>query len=472
MALNKAAEFPILLVDDEEEILFSTSVLFNTEGFQNVVTESDSRNVMAFLASRPAGLVLLDLNMPHLSGFDLLKEIAASFPQLPVIILTAANQLELAVECMKVGAFDYFVKPVEKNRLLAGVRRALELHSLRNEVSLLTRELLSDSPEQHPAFATMLTRSAKMKSIFRYLMAVARTDQPVLIAGETGVGKELVAQSLHEVSGLSGEFVAVNIAGLDDHMFSDALFGHAKGAFTGADHARDGLVARAAGGTLFLDEIGDLSLSSQVKLLRLLQEKEYYPLGSDKPKRSEARVVVATNCDLARKMEEKTFRKDLYYRLSGHQVRIPPLRERLEDLPLLLESFLAEAAESLGQAKPPYPAELHAYLASYDFPGNLREFKAMVFDAMARHQKGTLSLSRFREAIGTRGTQAGADPLAYLQQVVTEPAPGQAMPTLKEAEAALIRQALKLAKGNQGLAASHLGITRQALNKRLTRKEH
>lgn len=322
----------------------------------------------------------------------------------------------------------------------------------------------------HAAFYPIVTRSPKMRSIFRYLVAVADTEQPVLITGETGVGKELVARSLHEASGRSGHFVAVNVAGLDDHMFSDALFGHARGAFTGADQSREGLIARAAGGTLFLDEIGDLSLPSQVKLLRLLQENEYYPLGNDRPKTSSGRIVVATNCDLFLKMQQDLFRKDLFYRLGAHQVHIPPLRERLEDLGPLVDLFLDESARALKKTRPATPSELIGYLHNYDFPGNVRELKAMLFDAVARHRRGVLSLASFRQVIGTRGGTS-SNPLEYLNELQGHSASKGQMPTLKEAEEALIAHALEAAGGNQGIAASYLGITRQALNKRLVRKK-
>lgn len=470
MSKKAAEQFPILLVDDEVEILFSTSFLFQSEGFANVTTENDSRRVMEVLNRQDVSLIILDLNMPYLSGFELLKIIRVEFPHIPVIVMTAANEVEMAVQCMRAGAFDYFVKPAEKGRLVASARRALEMHCLRREVSLLKSQLLAEPTVAHDPFSPIITSSSRMQSIFRYLTAIAGTEQPVLVSGETGVGKELVARSIHEASGRTGPFVAVNIAGLDDLMFSDTLFGHVKGAFTGADSAREGLAAKAAGGTLFLDEIGDLLPQSQIKLLRLLQEHEYFPLGSDLAKRCEARVVVATNRNLLEMIGEHSFRKDLYYRLNAHQVTIPPLRERYEDLPVLLDHFLDEAAAALNKKRPVVPQELYDYLAAYEFPGNVRELKALLFDAVARHEKGVLSLASFRERIGTRQPAARHDPLQFFTgspPLTSEP---RQMPTLKDAEDALIAHALRLAKGNQGVAASYLGITRQALNKRLTRK--
>ncbi|MGE5239713.1 MAG: sigma-54 interaction domain-containing protein [Chloroflexota bacterium] len=337
--------------------------------------------------------------------------------------------------------------------------------ALRLEVSSLRQHLFSDRLAREEAFSSIVTRSKKMRAIFQYVEVIAESPQPVLIVGETGVGKELIARVIHELSGRPGSYVTVNVAGLDDAVFSDTLFGHRKGAYTGADSAREGLIAQASDGTLFLDEIGDLKESSQVKLLRLLQEQTYYPLGSDAPKQSNARILVATNRDLERLMSEGRFRKDLYYRLIAHHVTIPPLRERKEDIPLLLDHFLGKSSYALGKKKPTPPAELITLLTAYDFPGNVRELEALVTDAVARHRSGVLSMDRFREVVGREphtGDLSGEDvPL----EISTR------FPTLKEAEEFLIREALRRSHGNQRIAASFLGITSQALNKRLRRSD-
>ena len=455
--------FTILLVDDEEQILFSTRVLLRSAGFTSVLTASDSRQVLPLLGRQPVSLILLDLAMPHLGGYELLRLLQERYSQVPVIIVTAANELEMAVECMKAGAYDYFVKPVEKSRMISGVKRAMEMRAMSTELSSLKRHLLTNELEQEAVFSGIVTCSDAMRGIFHYLEAVAPSDQPVLIAGETGVGKEMFAQALHRASGRTGQFVAVNVAGLDDQMLADTLFGHRKGAFTGADQKRDGLIQQADGGTLFLDEIGDLSESSQIKLLRLLQEQEYFPLGADTPLRSNARIAAATNRPLSQMMADGTFRHDLFYRLNTHRIQVPPLRERQEDIPLLVDHFLAAAARSLGKKKPTPPAELFRYLGNYGFPGNVRELQAMVFDAVARHRHGVLSLDAFKAAMASILFAAPAtEPAA--------PTTSSRLPTLKEAEESLIAEALRLAGGNQGLAASYLGITRQALNKRLNRR--
>jgi DNA-binding NtrC family response regulator len=457
----------VVLVDDEPEILFSYEVMLLGSGFNSIMTIADSREVLHYLAEKEVGVIVLDLQMPHYSGTELLNEITANYPQVPVIIVTAANELTTAVACMKNGAFDYQVKPIEVGRLVASVRKALEINALRREISSLRESLLTGRVRNADAFAAVVTRSPKMTALFGYLEAAAATDQPVLITGETGVGKDLVAQAVHTLSGLRGKFVAINSGGLDDLMFSDTLFGHRKGAFTGAGEARDGMIAQAAGGTLFLDEIGDMSPLSQVKLLRLLQEGEYYPLGSDTAVKNSARIIVATNQQLDLLMSAGTFRKDLYYRLCAHHAHIPPLRERREDIPLLLELFLQDAARTLHKEKPGYRPELFTYLANYPFPGNVRELKSLVFDAMTRHKDGNLSMASFRKAIGAPAPAAESNPAR--QNAEQDFQLSGRFPTLKEIEQHLIAEALKLSDGNQGAAAVLLGLTRQALNKRLCR---
>jgi len=458
---------PILLVDDEPQILKSYSIMLRSAGFKHIATMDDSREVLPFLDKQEAAAVILDLSMPSLPGARLLQSITESH-QVPVIIMTAVNELETAVECMKSGAFDYLVKPVERERFEASVKRAVEFNTLRLEVLHLKNQLLMGDTENDEAFSSIVTMNKKMRAIFQYVEVIAATQQPVLITGETGVGKELFARAVHDISGRKGEFVAVNVAGLDDTMFSDTLFGHKKGAYTGADEGREGLIARAAGGTLFLDEIGDTNESSQVKLLRLLQEQKYYPLGSDVPKKSDVRIVVATNQDLQKLISEARFRKDLYYRLRAHQVHIPALRDRPDDIPLLLDHFLEDAAASMSKKKPTPPQELITLMKTYHFPGNIREMEAMVYDAVARHKGGMLSMESFKDIIGQERASAAAKAGEETKPFTA----GEHFPTLKETENALIAKALEMANGNQGIAANLLGITRQALNKRLTRKEN
>jgi two-component system nitrogen regulation response regulator GlnG len=468
--MNDVSNLPILLVDDDPQVLHSTTIVLRTSGLTHVLPVDDSRNVMPLLAEQDVGALVLDLTMPHLSGHTLLEQVAADYPDIPVILMTATNDLETAVQCMQQGAIDYLVKPVEESRLVASVKRALETRMLRAEVLSLKERLLTDTPHEREAFAEIITQSKDMYAIFRYIEAIARSPQPVLISGETGTGKELVARALHRLSGRPGELVAVNVAGFDDTMFSDTLFGHTRGAFTGAERARDGLMTSTAEGTLFLDEIGDLSIPSQVKLLRLLQDGSFYPVGADRPRQSRARIVCATNCDMMQSVNTGRFRKDVYYRLRTHHLHLPPLRARTGDLSLLVNHFVDKAANVLGKPAPTVPLALYQLLKTYNFPGNVRELEGLIFDAVARHEGAILSLQSFKDTI------AGESDLVATEQP-EEPATGlvawspDRLPTLKEAEEALITEALSRADGNQGVAAGLLGVSRQALNKRLRRRE-
>jgi DNA-binding NtrC family response regulator len=304
-----------------------------------------------------------------------------------------------------------------------------------------------------------------MLSLFRIVESIARSDEPILITGETGTGKDLLAAAVHEASGRDGPLVALNVGGADDQMFSDTLFGHRKGAFTGAEEARPGLVQHTGAGTLFLDEIGDLSGQSQVKLLRLLDSGEYYPLGSDLPRRSAARTLVATNHDLTSLISEGRFRKDLYYRLSTHELRVPPLRDRKDDLPLLLDHFLDEACGKLQKKKPSVQPQVLQLLASCAFPGNVRELRSMVHDAVSRLSSPTLTLEDMRKVIRP---ETPREPGESSPTRILFP---ERLPTLDQAAELLIDEALSRAGGNQSIAAGMLGISHQALNRRLHQRK-
>ncbi|MEO9700161.1 sigma-54-dependent transcriptional regulator [Marinobacter alexandrii] len=468
MSITRSPGFGILMVDDEPPFLRSLSIALERRGgYNHLYRCEDSREAMGIIAREPIGLVLLDLTMPYLSGEVLLKQIVEEHPDVGVIIISGLNQLETAVSCIRLGAYDYFVKTTEEDRLVEGVRRAVRMQEMRLENQAMRRKFLTDTLERPDVFAQIITQDKGMRSLFQYLESVSASSQPVLITGESCVGKELIARSIHTLSGRPGPLVCVNVAGLDDNVFADTLFGHSRGAFTGADTARAGMVEQAAEGTLFLDEIGDLNPASQVKLLRLLQEGEYYPLGSDRPKRIRARVVVATHRDLERKQQVGEFRKDLYYRLRIHQVEIPPLRRRKHDIPLLLDHFLAEAADELGKTKPTIPKELPVLLANYNFPGNIRELRALAFDAMSQHRAKVLSMESFRRALDLAGL-ADQDTGPTRATVFD---PDQPLPTLQEANEILVDEAMRRAQGNQSIASRLLGISQPALSKRLKKMQ-
>ncbi|WP_191601093.1 sigma-54-dependent transcriptional regulator [Marinomonas algicola] len=466
MNANRNPSFGILLIDDEPPFLRSLSIaLERGAGFNHIYRCEDSRDAMEIIEQEPIGLVLLDLTMPHLSGEELLQKIVQEHPEVGVIIVSGLNQLETAVQCIRLGAYDYFVKTTEEDRLIKGICRAVHMQEMRQENQEMRKRFLSDTLERPDVFANIITQNKGMRSVFQYLESVSNSSQPVLICGESGVGKEQIAQAIHTLSNRSGNLISVNVAGLDDNVFADTLFGHSKGAFTGADKARSGMIEQATNGTLFLDEIGDLSLTSQVKLLRLLQEGEYYPLGSDRPKRIRARVIVATHQNLEKKLKTGEFRKDLYYRLRIHQVEIPSLRHRKDDIPLLLEYFLTEASAELGKNKPTIPKELVPLLANYSFPGNIRELKALAYDAISQHQSKILSMEVFRRVIdpSKQIDIADADKTTLFKS-------DQPLPTLQEVGDLLIEAAMDRAQGNQSLASRLLGISQPALSKRLKKK--
>lgn len=464
---NRNPLLPIVVADDEPSALKSFELALNSHGWDHVLCIQDSREVIPLLQKREAEVLILDLTMPRVSGTEILEKAGELFPEIPVIVVTGLNDVKIAVECMKLGAVDYLLKPVERSRLGAAVAHVVELRELKRQNNQLKQQLLMGAALEHPeAFEAITTRNPRMCAIFRYIEAVAMSREPILITGATGTGKELLARSAHAVYG--GPFVAVNVAGLDDQVFSDTLFGHRRGAFTDAVQHREGLVEQAKGGILFLDEVGDLSHQSQVKLLRLIQEHEYYPLGSDLPRRSEARIVVATNQDLRKRMEEGHFRRDLFYRLSVHHVALPSLVQRREDIPLLVDCFMRKAASELNRAVPTVPDELYTLLGTYHFPGNIRELRSMVFDSVSRHRGGVMSLDAFREALDrSRDRQSATPPTEALIPGNTLFEECQKLPTVREAEIQLIQEAMRRAKDNQGIAARLLGITRQTLNGKL-----
>jgi two-component system nitrogen regulation response regulator GlnG len=469
MFRNQGFALPVLVVEDDEIQCVQTEQIIERAGInQEVFFLHTGERVLQFLRDKDAGVVLLDLTLPDRNGESLLEEIRRGFPQVPVIIVTASEDVSTAVRCMRKGALDYLIKPIEPNKLVADIKVALEMRILEIENRLLTDRFLKDGDEVSPVFEGIVTRNSAMRSIFKYIEAIAKSPKVVLITGETGTGKELVAQAIHAASGRPGQMLAVNAAELDDSMFSDTLFGHRKGAYTGADERRKGLVEAAGEGTLFLDEIGDLGMQAQTKLLRFLESGESLPIGIDVPAKTKVRVVTATNRDIDAAAAGGTFRRDLYYRLSVHRIRIPPLRERREDISLLLDHFLRTAAAELGlAAAPAYPPSFPEQLENYDFPGNVRELGALVFDAVSRSSGATLDTTVFRNLPEGPHRADGAD-CADVGLF------SQKLPRARLLLDDLYATALERTGGNQNAAAKLIGVSQQTLSSWLRRnhREH
>jgi DNA-binding NtrC family response regulator len=460
----------ILLVDDDVDSRNELRRMLIANDLAEVETVASGVAALERLDRGGIALVLLDMLMPGLSGEEVLGIITERYPTVPVVMITAVSDVISIVKCIKTGAFDYLTKPLDTGRLFSAITRALKFSELNSQNQQLRNYLLGEPLNRPEIFANILTQNNLMRSIFKLVEMVAVTDHPVLICGETGVGKELLAQAVHAASGLNGEFVPVNVAGLDDVMFCDTLFGHRKGAFTGAAETREGLIKKAEGGTLFLDEIGDLSAESQKALLRLLQEKEYYRMGSDILFRSNARVVTASNRDLKAMIAAGTFRRDLYHRLTIHEIQIPPLRERRDDIPLLVQHFARTAAESLGKSPPVMTSQVKMALLMSDFPGNVRELQNRICNAVVCNLTGELTMDDFPELAATPVQGRG------VVRVTTDGnftlhAAFAAFPTIDEVEQLLVQEALKASEGSKTVAAELLGISRPTLNKKLSLAE-
>lgn len=452
----------ILVIDDEIAILRTVKLCLGSEGFKNVSTLSNSGELIDILKKDSPDLIILDLTMPSLAGEDCLQIIQDEYPEILVIVLTGVIEINKAIECMKLGARDYLMKPVSDDSLCMTVTKVLKDDELETEAQNLKRFILTNELRFPEVFSHIITVSPIMKSIFAYCEAVSHTTMPILLSGETGTGKELMVEALHKLRSPECPLVSLNVAGLDDQMFSDTLFGHVKGAYTGAQKSRSGLIENASGGILFLDEIGDLKMESQIKLLRLIQEGEYYPVGADRPKKSNVWIIAATHVDLE---NNSNFRKDLYFRLKFHKIDLPPLRKRVEDIVPLIKHFFNKAVQTVGLKKSPkIPTELFKLSKMYDYPGNVRELKGIIFDLVgcSFHSK-RIPIDRicYHFKIEPPTIDAKQKPSNSIEFN------NENLPTIKEVERELVNSAMERSANNKSLAAKMLGITRQTLAKKL-----
>ncbi|MCH7962420.1 MAG: sigma-54-dependent Fis family transcriptional regulator [Bacteroidetes bacterium] len=374
----------ILIVDDEISYLELMKGLLEQEGYQNVITEENPLKVISIIEQKNIELILLDVYMPQKSGLDLLEEIYAQFPNIPVIIITAVNEVEVALKAIKLGAYEFITKPPDTDRLFLTIKRALGKRLLETERDSLRKALSDEKPEQK-VFSDIITDSPAMFKVFELVEIFAPTNETVLISGETGTGKDLLARKIHDLSPRhQGPFIAVNLASISPSLFESELFGHKKGTFTGAGNDKMGYFEAAQNGTIFLDEIGELPLELQGKLLRTIQYNEIMRLGDPKPINLDIRIISATNRNLLDAVNRKEFRADLYYRLNRGFIHIPPLRKRGDDVLILADHFLETGNKIYNRNILGFSEDVVNDLRTYSFPGNVRELENIIFNAVAK----------------------------------------------------------------------------------------
>ena len=470
MRLNMELKNKILVLDDDVDFTNEIYLTLISNDIKEVEIMNSGMDLLDTLYQGGIGVLLMDWIMPDITGAELLPVVVQRYPHIPVIIMTAVNDLQTVVGCVKQGAFDYITKPIDVERLLSSIGKAYKINELANQNRRLQEYLLGDSLHHPEFFDNILTCNPRMQAIFKIIETIAGSCNPVLITGETGVGKELFARAIHRASGLTGEFVPLNVAGLDDLMLDDTLFGHKKGAFTGALESREGLIAKAQGGTLFLDEIGDMGSNSQVKLLRLLQEREYYRIGSDALIKSDARIISASNRDFEALLEQRRFRSDLYHRIACHHIKIPPLRERREDILKLVDHFIHKTARDFARPAPSISKDARVALEAYDYPGNVRELINLVHHAVMSNKGLVLTLADFMD-LDSSGDSCSRSLRVIRDRHFRMQMDYNAFPTITTVEKMLIEAALRMSSGNKSLTAELLGISRPTLNKKLVQME-
>ncbi|MBK6688598.1 MAG: sigma-54-dependent Fis family transcriptional regulator [Deltaproteobacteria bacterium] len=450
----------LLVVDDEAEHLESLRRLFERDGAK-VHTATSGELALDVLRKNPVQLILSDLMMPGMSGQDLLRAARAIRPEVDVVVMTAFATIENAVEAMREGAYDFVQKPFKTALILRVVERALERQALRAENVMLRKELAEASPNQVRG-RPIIGRSPAMLATLETIQQAAPSTATVLLYGESGTGKELMARALHEQSPrMSAPLVVVNCAALPESILESELFGYEKGAFTGANQRKEGRIERAQGGTLFLDEIGELSPPVQAKLLRVLQENEFERLGGHETIRVDFRLVAATNRDLAQAVKDGNFREDLYYRLNVIEVRLPSLRDRPEDIPLIADHFLRLYAQKNAKTVHGLTEEARQALVRYRWPGNVRELENVIERVVVLTRESVIDLKTLpaplREA-PVEGQEIRREGGKIVIPIGTK---------LEEVERVLIRETLKEAHGDKSLAAQLLGIAARTIYRKL-----
>ena len=439
----------ILVVDDEENMLRLFQKILSRENYA-VQTVSSATEALRRIREEKYDLILSDLKMPLVSGMELMEEVKRLHPDLPFVVMTAYGSIKSAVEAMKAGAFDYLTKPFQKDDLLIVVTKALKVSRLQDEVVRLREEL-----KAREGFKEIIFKSKAMESVFKLISKVADSPATILVQGESGTGKELISRAIHDLSGRRrGPFIALDCSILPEPLLQTELFGHVKGAFTGAVKDKKGLFLAAEGGTLFLDEIGNISPAVQSNLLRVLQEKEIKPVGSVASLKVDVRVVAATNVDLGEAIRKGWFRKDLYYRLAVVSLTVPPLRERVDDIPLLAYHFLRKYAQAyqkdLAEISPP---ALRRIMAD-PWPGNVRELENVIERAVLLSAGPVLTEGALSFPLPADETP---------ETVLLKPLKAATRDLARLGEKEALITALRNAGGNKSRAAKTLGISRSSL---------
>jgi DNA-binding NtrC family response regulator len=444
---------PVLVVDDDEGLLLSIKATLISAGLPEPALVSDSRRVTELLRLQRFQLVLLDLMMPLLGGMEVLQQIKEEWPETDCVIVSAMDDVTTAVQAMNSGACDYLVKPLNSEKLVALVQNHLERYRLRDELARLGRKKIFENLKNPEAFGRMIAEDESMALVFHQIEAVAGTDYSVVINGESGTGKEMMARVIHQLSRRSAApFYAVNMASFSKTLFEDEFFGHAKGAYTDAGGERRGFFEAANGGTLFLDEITELDPSLQAKLLRVIEEREFYRLGSTEVRNVDVRIIAATNRDIADEIIKGRFRADLFYRINTYNIKIPPLRERKKDILPLARYFLKLHAGANKKKVADLAPDLCERLLDYEFPGNVRELENMIAAAVLLEKGKRLSLDAARTLLPYEGPERRK----HVELV-----------TLEELERRHIERVLEATGGNRPRAARILGINVSTIYRKL-----
>lgn len=459
----------MLVVDDEPNIVFTLEATFASQSLKVLTASTAEEGVRKARIASP-DVILMDLRLPDMSGLEAFQQIREIDPRIPVIMITAYSRTEVAIDAMSRGAFDYFVKPVDLPSLRESVQRALDVSRL-NQIPALVEKV-----EESANADLIVGQSAAMQDVYKTMGRVAPQDVTVLVQGESGTGKELAARAIYHYSRRSKQpFLAINCAALPESLLESELFGHEKGAFTGADHRRIGKFEQVNGGTIFLDEIGDMSLSTQAKALRLLQQQQFERVGGNATIQTDVRIIAATNRDLEAMVVEGRFRQDLYYRLSGFTFRMPPLRERLEDVPLLTDYLLRHLSRELERPIRGITDEARTALQKHHWPGNVRELSNAIRYAIVQSSGEIVTLSCLPEHVRIANLESpsatGEDSWAYVRKVVKHLLACGSNDVYRQVgqliDRAVLETILQETNGNQLQAAERLGISRVTLRAKL-----